>query len=472
MDNLPEILNQGNCQKYRIAPKFGNGRLESILISNKTDLNFLSVLKYVLGNNIVFEVADDKIVKEEIDGLEDRDQDKAISIKNDTIHAATDNSVIELIDETISEAIRLKASDIHLEPFENEMSVRYRLDGVLQPKGLIKKENVPAVISRVKIMSGLDIAEKRRPQDGRIRFGYENRTIDIRVSVLPTDFGEKIVMRLLDKAALRLDLNELGFNNSDLELLKRKIKLPNGIILITGPTGSGKTTTLYAALNFIKSSEINITTIEDPIEYNLEGINQTQIKPAINLTFASSLRAILRQDPNIIMVGEIRDKDTLENALRASLTGHLVFSTVHTNDAVSTITRLIDLGAEKFLLGNALKLIVAQRLVRKICPHCRTDDIDSNEQAAALALNISPDIKIYHGRGCDRCMSIGYWGRTAIYEMLPIDESIEKMISEGADRQTVLQYAKNQKINTLKDNGIDLIKEGITTTSEVLRETC
>ena len=469
---LPKILEADNCAKYRIAPSIDNGQVSSIYISEETDINIVSAVKFSLGREIDFNIIGDDELSRKIAELF-----QACSISDscpaaDTASDIIDSSIIELIDSIISDALRHQASDIHMEPFEGSMSIRCRLDGVLQQKRTIKKENVPAVISRVKIMSGLDIAEKRRPQDGRIRFQFDNRTVDIRVSILPTDFGEKAVLRLLDKAALQLDIGKLGFDGDNLALLKEKIKLPNGIILITGPTGSGKTTTLYAALNYIKSPGINITTIEDPIEYNLEGINQTQIKPEINLTFASSLRAILRQDPNVIMVGEIRDRETLDNALRASLTGHLVFSTIHTNDSISTIARLTDLGADRHLLQSTLKLIVAQRLVRIICPHCKGDRPDSNERAAATALGLPHGTPLWQGLGCKNCLHIGYRGRTAIYEMLNFEETMGESILEMDSHRDILNKLKNKGMITLRDRGLRLIREGITTPSEVLRETC
>ncbi|MFH2037175.1 MAG: GspE/PulE family protein [Candidatus Zixiibacteriota bacterium] len=449
-----------------------NDKIDKILVCHDTDLNILSVVSFQLEHNISYETVSpnelNSYLEQQSDETKDDMQtDKTIENEPEFI----DDSIIELIDSIISDGIRLRASDIHLEPFEKKMDVRYRIDGVLQSRKTIERSEIPAVISRVKIMSGLDIAEKRRPQDGRIRFEYKTRTIDLRVSVLPTDFGEKIVLRILDKSELNLDLNYLGFEKSDLSLFKSKIKLPNGVILITGPTGSGKTTTLYATLNHIKSPELNITTIEDPIEYNLEGINQTQIKPQINLTFASSLRAILRQDPNIIMVGEIRDNETLENALRAALTGHLVFSTIHTNDAISTITRLVDLGAEEYLLRSALKLIVAQRLVRKICPKCKSQGDNESEKAALKALNVTDYFGFSFGAGCEFCHNTGYSGRTAIYEMLPIDESNSGKVLSDQLTSNSSQLYKELGVFTLRQKGIELIKEGITTPSEVLRET-
>lgn len=454
-----------------MAPAYEDDRIVRVLICSETDLNILSVIKFGLGWEPKIFMTDKNEILAQIEKLSGTVEDNSSAKSNpDKNTLLEDRSVIDLIDDTISEAIRLTASDIHLEPFEGVMTVRYRLDGVLQQKRIIKKDLIASVISRLKIMSNLDIAEKRRPQDGRIRFKFEDRTVDIRVSVLPTDFGEKIVLRLLDKATLRLDLARLGFASEDLTVFKDKLKLPNGIILITGPTGSGKTTTLYAALNFLKSPGINITTIEDPIEYNLEGINQTQVKPEIDLTFASALRAILRQDPNIVMVGEIRDRETLDNALRAALTGHLVLSTVHTNDAASTMARLIDLGAERYLLATTIKLIIAQRLIRLVCPHCKSDQISPNEKAAATALGMESD-RIMQGAGCPHCLNIGYRGRSAIYEMLAIDDEFARFILNGAGDQSFMDYPRRRGMVTLREKGVQLAKSGITTPSEVLRET-
>jgi len=470
---LPEILNQGNCRRFGIAPVMVDGRLESVLIDKKADFNILSMVKFCLGRDIDFVPVEADLVMEALNRTcRNSANNQGRDAEIESHRHSFDPSVVSLIDDIITDALTLTASDIHLEPFETSMAVRIRVDGILRQRRIIRKETTAPVISRVKIMSGLDIAEKRRPQDGRLRFRFQDRTVDIRVSVLPTDFGEKIVLRLLDKATLKLSLDRLGFDAEYLALFKEKLHLPGGIILITGPTGSGKTTTLYAALNHIKSPDINITTIEDPIEYNLDGINQTQIKPAIGLTFAGALRAILRQDPNVIMVGEIRDRETLEIALRASLTGHLVFSTLHTNDASSSIARLIDLGAENYLLATTLKLVVAQRLVRRICPRCQTNRPDPVQEAAAARLDLPPGIPIRRGRGCDNCLSTGYRGRTVIYEMLAPDEKISRMIYHGADPAALSAELKKNGMKTMSDRGCQLIKDGQTTPSEVLRETC
>ncbi len=463
-NDLPPIFSQKNCKKFKFAPVLVEGSVKKVLISDEFDSNLLSVIDFNLGYRPEYILS--SLAEVEL-ALNQSNQSLGVD-SNITIDRISD-SIITIVDEIVSEAIGFKASDIHIEPFETSYLIRYRLDGVLQEKRTLSKDYISPVVSRIKILSGLDIAEKRRPQDGRMRFEYQGNTVDIRVSVLPTDFGEKIVLRILDKSTLRLDLSLLGFKEEDLNLFRQKISLPYGIILITGPTGSGKTTTLYAALNTIKSPGINITTIEDPIEYNLPGINQTQIRPEINLTFASALRAILRQDPNVIMVGEIRDEETLENALRASLTGHLVFSTLHTNDAFSAIARLKDLGADDSILQSTLKLIVAQRLIRKCCNNCKTSDVPENERAAARALGVDPEAEKFAGRGCEKCMNIGYWGRTAIFEMLPLDINSANLIYSAKNYKEALALAGNK--TSLREAGVTLIRSGSTTPSEVLRET-
>jgi type II secretory ATPase GspE/PulE/Tfp pilus assembly ATPase PilB-like protein len=457
------------CIRYLIAPIIESNGTIRLMICPQTNANIISVLQFIAGRKFDFiRSSQEEIIAENQKYAAQRTDEIGAEVRKSD---DADHTAIERVNSVISEALRMKASDIHLEPFEDFLAVRYRIDGILQEQSSIKKEMMPSFISRIKIISGLDIAEKRRPQDGRIRFQIEDRVVDIRVSVAPTDFGEKIVLRLLDKAGLRLDLNLLGFEDDDRRIFESKIRLSNGIILITGPTGSGKTTTLYAALNQIRSPEVNITTIEDPIEYNLPGINQMQIKPEINLTFASALRAILRQDPDVIMVGEIRDRETLDNALRASLTGHLVLSTLHTNSAVSSIARLIDLGAEPFLLSSSLRLVIAQRLVRLICPFCQGEVLDLNERTAALALGLNPE-NLFKRKGCPHCFHIGCRDRTAIYELLSIDEEISDMIMHMAGVNEILAFAKKRGMQTLRERGIELIKRGKTLPSEVWRESC
>ena len=377
--------------------------------------------------------------------------------------------VVQQIDGLIERAVEQQASDIHFEPYEAAFRVRYRLDGVLHAVAELSLLQRDAVTSRLKIMADLDIAEKRRPQDGRIRYRHGDRTIDLRVSTLPTDFGEKVVLRLLDKSHLRLDLDRLGFDAPDLKVFRRAIHQPYGFILVSGPTGSGKTTTLYAALNELNTDAVNITTIEDPIEYNLPGINQTHVRADIGLTFAHALRSFLRQDPNIIMVGEIRDRETAEIAIRASLTGHLVLSTIHTNDAPSTVTRLIEMGVEPFLVASSLRLAVAQRLVRRICPDCK----EADEPDAVLREAFQRDgiAVVYRGRGCPACHGTGYRGRTALFEVMPIREATEERITQRATGYELRRLAQHEGMRTLREVAVERMGTGITTPEEILRET-
>jgi type IV pilus assembly protein PilB len=384
----------------------------------------------------------------------------------------TDGSIIALVNQLVTEAIRLGASDIHVEPYERDLRIRYRLDGVLHEIAHPPQEKARALISRLKIMADLDIAEKRRPQDGRIRVKEGEKVIDIRVSSLPTDFGEKIVLRILDKSALRLDLAGLGFSCEDLRLFERTIRLPYGMILVTGPTGSGKTTTLYAALNSINRPEINITTIEDPIEYNLAGINQTHVRADIGLTFAAVLRSILRQDPNVIMLGEIRDTETAQIAIRAALTGHLVFSTLHTNDAPSALTRLIDMGVEPFLVASSVKMILAQRLLRNVCLECAASyELRSDEREELIGLAEGLPASLKKGRGCRLCSNTGYKGRSAVFEVLSVNNGLADLIAHNALLSEIRSKAKAGGMRTLREAALAKALAGETSIEEVLRET-
>ncbi len=389
----------------------------------------------------------------------------------DLLDARDEAPMIRLANSVLAQAIRQKASDIHVEPFEKELMVRYRVDGVLFNVLSIPTRLQSGLVSRFKLMANLNIAEKRLPQDGRIRIRTAGRDVDIRVSTIPIRHGERVVLRILEQGTLLLPLSEIGFDATDLHTLQGLIRLTNGIVLVTGPTGAGKTTTLYAILNTINSPDKNIITIEDPVEYQLKGIGQIQVNPKIELTFASGLRSILRQDPDVILIGEIRDLETAEIAIQASLTGHLVFSTLHTNDAPSAITRLVDMGIEPFLISTSLKGILAQRLVRKICPSCRESYIpDENELARmGLALTNLPGGTLSRGKGCAACLNTGYKGRQGIYELLIIDDAIGHMINERARAADIRQSARAKGLNTLLEDGMRKVLAGITTTEEVLR---
>ena len=381
--------------------------------------------------------------------------------------------IIRLVNSLIFQAVKDKASDIHIEPFENEISVRFRIDGILYEIIQPPKRFHTSIITRVKILAQLNIAEKRLPQDGRIHVKLLGKDIDIRTSVIPTAYGERVVLRLLDKSSVHLELNDLGLHDKQLDMMHRLIRKKHGIILVTGPTGSGKTTTIYAALTDINQPDKNILTVEDPIEYQLKGIGQMQVQPKINLTFASGLRAFLRQDPDIIMVGEIRDTETADIAIHASLTGHLVLSTLHTNDASGAVSRLLDMGIEPFLVSSSLLAVIAQRLVRVVCPECRTIQRPTDEELKEIG--ISPELAqqhtIYQAVGCPACQGRGYRGRKAIYEILTITDQVRNLILKHTSSTRIKQQAVADGMITLRDDGAAKVLAGITTIAEVLAVT-
>jgi general secretion pathway protein E len=386
----------------------------------------------------------------------------------DLMEAEDDAPIIRLINALLTEAIKINASDIHIEPFENSMRVRFRVDGmlreILKPPGNI----APLVISRIKVMAKLDIAEKRLPQDGRISLRVAGRAVDVRVSTLPSGHGERVVLRLLDKQAGRLDLEQLGMGEKIEKQFDQLLHKPYGIILVTGPTGSGKTTTLYAGLTRLNEKSRNILTVEDPIEYYLDGIGQTQVNNKIEMSFARGLRSILRQDPDVVMIGEIRDIETASIAVQASLTGHLVLSTLHTNSAIGAITRLRDMGVEPFLLASSLIGVVAQRLVRKLCPHCKIPHTVTPSECSWLNLPENDQTTIYSAAGCKECNNIGYIGRTGLYEFIPVDDKLMDMIHEGEGEHAMEQYARTFS-TSLRQDGRRMILRGITSLEEVIR---
>ena len=391
----------------------------------------------------------------------------------DLLDLASKPPIIKFVDSLIIEALKKRASDIHIEPFEKELRIRYRIDGVLYDILRNERSHQPAIVSRVKVMAGLNIAERRLPQDGRISIKMAGKDIDIRVSVIPIFFGERVVMRLLDKSSMSFRLENLGFSQENLEKFLKLIKSSHGIILNTGPTGSGKTTTLYSALDRINTPDKNIITVEDPIEYQLEGIGQIQVKPKIGLTFASGLRSIVRQDPDIMMVGEIRDFETAEIAIHAALTGHLVFSTLHTNDAAGAITRLLDMGVEPYLASSSVIGIMAQRLVRLICPKCKESYTPTPESLAEVGLkpsNLKEGV-LWRGKSCPFCLNTGYWGRTGIFELLVIDDEIRDMITNKKEANLIKQKAVSKGMTTLQQAGVEKVLSGITTLEEILRVT-
>jgi len=433
----------------------------SPIIATKTDLQ-RAIDEFYGKEDLLKDAISDSYELEEFKIEKDTEADLSL---DDLIARAEEAPVVKLVDLILMQAIKDRASDIHIEPFKNKINIRYRIDGILYEIPPPARHLLPAIISRIKILSNLDIAERRLPQDGVFFVKVENKGIDIRVSTIPAIFGEKVVLRILDKSSTPLNLGDLGFDPEELERFRKAIISPNGLILITGPTGSGKTTTLYAALSEIKSPRKNISTVEDPVEYKMEGINQVQIKPNIGFTFASALRAFLRQDPDIIMVGEVRDLETAQICIRASLTGHLVLSTLHTNDAPSAIARLIDIGLEPYLISSSLIMVGAQRLVRKLCPECK----EAYETTPALIkdLGIKQEL-LYRPKGCSYCGHTGYRGRVAIYEIIIINDKLRELIAKGASLGALKEKIKELDFPTLFKSGMKKVEEGLTSVEEVL----
>jgi type IV pilus assembly protein PilB len=462
-----------------------------VAISDPHNIYVLDALKFITGCTVQPVISPERAIGKAIDAyykessgigdlLKGLEEDESLEVidTDDTVNETDlqsqvqDKPLVKLVDGIIMEAIRRGASDVHIETYEKRIRVRYRVDG-----DLVETEPLPfkyraAIVSRVKIMADLDISERRLPQDGRIKIKIGKRAVDLRVSVLPTMFGEKVVMRILDPQSLMADLTKLGFPQLALKNFKHAISLPYGMLLVTGPTGSGKTTTLYSALKTLNSIDVNIMTAEDPVEFNFDGINQVQVRSDIGLTFAKSLRSFLRQDPDIVMVGEIRDGETAEIAIRAALTGHLVLSTLHTNDAPSTIARLVDMGIPPYLVASAAKLIMAQRMTRKICASCREEIKVTDEHLALLGLESeeAQDLRIFEGVGCSECNQTGMAGRTGIFEVMPVSSAIESMILNEAPTEDMRQQAIKEGMLTLRMAAIDKLKQGIIPIEQVLAE--
>jgi type IV pilus assembly protein PilB len=446
--------------------RFLTGKKISIYLAKESQINEYLIRYY--GTSKELEV----LVRNVTDNIDNFDSsvEQIESLDFDETSNIDDAPIIKLANSILESAVKEGASDIHLEPYENKFRVRFRIDGKAKTVNTPPKTIASNLITRFKIMAKLNIAEKRLPQDGRIRIKALGKLIDLRVSTVPTVFGEKLVMRLLDRENIKISLDSINMSPTDLKRFRDAINLPNGVVIVTGPTGSGKSTTLYAALNELNREDRNIMSVEDPVEYNLEGINQVQVKEDIGLTFSMALRSFLRQDPDIIMVGEIRDTETAEIAIRAALTGHLVLSTLHTNDSVSAITRLIDMGIDRYLIASSLRLVLAQRLVRKICTHCKKPINLPKEVLLKAGFNEAEldDIKLYTGNGCSYCLDTGYKGRMAIFEVLPVSEDIREMIINSKDENTIRQKALLDGMLTLKQDGLQKVKQGITTLEEVL----
>jgi len=487
-----ENLSEEFLREARIVPFELKDNTLSLAINNPFDRAVLEAITMMTNHKLAVYLAKESEIADALEKLfstgassmdrlienitKDEGGDIALEEDGDIDHLkdlASEAPVIRLVNMLISRAVELQASDIHFEPFEKTFKVRYRIDGVLHDMESPPKNLQAAVISRVKIMSKLNIAERRLPQDGRIKLRVMGKEIDFRVSTLPTLFGESVVMRILDSESIVFDLDHLGFPRDQLSTFQDLISRPYGIILVTGPTGSGKTTTLYSALNKINDAEKKIITVEDPVEYQLFGINQIHVKPSIGLTFANCLRSILRQDPDVIMIGEIRDAETAEIAIHAALTGHLVFSTLHTNDAAGALTRLLEMGMENYLVSSSLLGIMAQRLVRVICPQCREEFQPAEEMLREMELDpaAAGRITLARGRGCEHCAHTGYRGRTGIYELLLMHDDIRKLVLAQADSTTIKNRARELGMQTLREAGWAKVSEKITTVSEVIRVT-
>ena len=487
-------------QKYLVLPVNRTGATLTIAMADPTNVFAMDDIKFMTGYNVEPVVASEIAIREAVEkyygsshalelkkvmdematadseALEVLEEEEEIDVHQ--LEAATEEApVVKLVNIILTDSIKKTASDIHLEPYEKDFRVRFRIDGVLYEIMHPPLKLKDAIISRLKIMAKLDISEKRLPQDGRIKvkmkLGGKYKEMDYRVSCLPTLFGEKIVLRLLDKDNLVLDMTRLGFEVDSLARFEKQILKPYGMVLVTGPTGSGKTNTLYSSINRVNTPETNIMTAEDPVEFNLHGINQVQMKEQIGLNFATALRAFLRQDPNIILVGEIRDFETAEIAVKAALTGHLVLSTLHTNDAPSTINRLMNMGIEPFLVSTSVNLICAQRLVRKICKECR-EEIQMPAQAlvdVGFHLDEAQRVKLYKGRGCANCNNTGYRGRVGLFEVMEMSEDVRELILSGASAMELRRKSMEEGMISLRASGIQKVREGMTTVEEIVRET-
>src|SRR5262245_35287348 len=490
---VPESLARENI----VMPLSQESGIIRVIMHDPLDFETIDKLRFVLNREIEVSLAPKEAIveainkyygsasseTESVDSMLQEFTDTAIDFAEDTgtgaKHGTTntleegDAPVIKLVHLIIQEAVTMRASDIHIEPFADRVRIRYRIDGVLMERDSAPRRLLGAMISRIKIMASIDIAEKRRPQDGRIKILVAGKDIDLRVSILPTSHGQAVVLRILDRDNIKVGLRDLGFGEEDWARFKQLIKRPNGILLVTGPTGSGKTTTLYAALNELNRPDVKIITAEDPVEYYLPGVNQCEVKAKIGMTFARIIRAMLRQNPNILLVGEIRDLETAETAIQASLTGHLVFSTLHTNDAPSSVTRLVDIGVQPFLVASSVMAIMAQRLVRKVCPKCR---VKFEPPAHILnGLGLRPEIvkkaNFLKGRGCSYCNKTGYRGRMGIFELMTMTQQVREMTFKGESTLNIRKLARKQGMRTLFEDGIIKVLRGMTTLDEVLRIT-
>jgi len=480
--DLLGVIPENCARKYKLVPLFKIGDALTVGMVDPQDIVALDQVRRTTNiDNIEAVFISEKCFQKVLNsygGIVGSIKEIVQSINNEKINVteqrgllevAEEAPVIKLVNFMIAQAVKDRASDIHVEPEGEQVRVRHRVDGILRELTILPKNLQNAVISRIKVLSKMDIAEMRKPQDGRIRLIIENRDLDIRVSTFPTVHGENVVMRLLDKSSILLGLNKIGFSESELKNFNELIRRPNGVFFVTGPTGSGKTSTLYSALALINSIEKNIITIEDPVEFELPLIRQTQVNPKAGITFANGLRSILRQDPDVIMVGEVRDKETADVCIQAALTGHLVLSTLHTNDAPSALTRLMDMGVEPFLISSSLIGVLAQRLVRVICDKCKEETLPP--APVLKSLGMKEEGKFYRGKGCSKCNGSGYVGRMGIFELMVIDEAIRKMIDKKTSSDEIKKRALQNGMRTLRDDGLNKVRQGLTTLEEILRVT-
>lgn len=489
-DSIARMVGEKVVRKYMLLPFALDDRQANVIkVAMEDPMNIMAIddIGIITGMTVQPYLSTHAYISTAIDKLYGKSQANAIAEQfmkeqgsgDDADNAEenkrqedVDNSpVVKLVNNIIEGGVRQRASDIHIEPFEYNVRVRYRIDGVLREIISYDRALYAAIIARLKVISGMDISEKRKPQDGRITITVDRREYDIRVSNLPTVFGEKVVMRLASKEGFKRDKKDLGLSPTDLVKFDNILRNPHGIILVTGPTGSGKSTTLYTALSELASDEVNIITVEDPVEANVDNVNQVQVNVKANLTFASALRSILRQDPDIIMIGEIRDGETAEIAVKASITGHLVVSTLHTNSTAASISRLIDMGIEPYLLGDSLVGIIAQRLVRRLCPECKESYEADEEEKRVLKVPQNEPLKLYKACGCEACGNTGYYGRIGVYEIMPISRKIKNLIASGANADEITAQAVTEGMNTLRMSASNYVKQGLTSFSEMMKIT-
>lgn len=485
--DIPKMINENIARRHTMIPfKFDGDRI-ALAIGDPLNVVALEDVRIITGMDVQPYIASRQDIIAHIDrfyrkqstekAMEDFKKEyddevkEQVDVDEDTYIKISNAPLVRFVDSLILQAVNSKASDIHIEPYEKNVRVRFRIDGDLQEVFTPEKTSHAAIVTRIKIMGKMNIAEKRVPQDGRVNYNVAGRGVDMRISILPTAYGEKVVIRILDMGGTILKKEQLGFTENDMEVFEKIIKYPYGIILVTGPTGSGKSTTLYAILQELNKIEKNIITVEDPIEYRIEGINQVQVNTKAGMTFAAGLRSILRQDPDIIMIGEIRDAETAQISVRAAITGHLVLSTIHTNDTASTVSRLLDMDIEPYLISSALVGIVAQRLVKKICEECKERYLASDEEKQLLSIPPDKETYLYRGTGCSTCGGTGYKGRTSIVEIMPVTRKIKELIDRKAHIEEIRNAAKEEGMISLRENGISLALKGVTTVEQVVRNT-